>query len=90
MPSVRGGHGTEAVGPHAGHRGEVRAGRTAGHGDEVRIGAVLGAPRTNPTLQAPAQPIPVMIGMTALHLLEQPNRSQAGMGLKHRADLAVP
>jgi hypothetical protein len=58
--------------------------------DHLAIRAVFGMPGTNPTFQAPAQPIPVMIGMAALHLLEQPNRSQARMRLEHRADLAVP
>jgi hypothetical protein len=58
--------------------------------DHFTIGAVFGTPGTNPALQATTQPIPVVVGMTALHLLEQGNRSQAGMGLEHRADLAVP
>jgi hypothetical protein len=31
-----------------------------------------------------------MIGKSALHLLEQRHRPQAGRGLKHRANLAVP
>lgn len=39
--------------------------------DYLAIGAVSGARGTNLTLQAPTQPVPVMIGMTALHLLEQ-------------------
>ena len=58
--------------------------------DHLAIGAVFDAPGTNPTLQATTQPIPVVIGMTQLHLLEQGNRSQAGMRLEHRAHLAVP
>jgi len=57
--------------------------------DHLAIGAVLGAPGANPPLQATAQPIPVMIGMTALHLFEHRDRPQAGMRLEHRADLAV-
>jgi hypothetical protein len=47
--------------------------------NHLPIGTVFGAPGTNPPLQAPTQPIPVMIGMTALHLLEHPNQSQAGI-----------
>ena len=43
-----------------------------------------------PPLQATAQPIPVMIGMTALHLFEHRDRPQAGMRLEQRTDLAVP
>ena len=56
------------------HVGEIRQRLLPGHmvltEDHLAIGAVFGAPGTNPTFQAPAQPIPVMIGMTALHLLE--------------------
>ena len=59
-----------------GHVGEIRQRLLSRHmvltEDHLTIGAVFGAPGTNPTLQAPTQPIPVMIGMTALHLLEQP------------------
>ena len=76
------------------HVGEVRQCLLSGHvvltEDHLTIGAVFGAPGANPTLKATTQPVPVMAGMTQLHLLEQPNRSQAGMGLEHRADLAVP
>jgi hypothetical protein len=77
-----------------GHVGEIRQRLLSRHmvltEDHLTIGAVFCAPGAHPTLQAPTQPIPVMTGMTQLHLLEQPNRSQARMGLKHRADLAVP
>ena len=66
-----------------GHVGEVRQRLLSGHmvltEDHLPIGAVLGAPGADPALQATTQPIPVMIGMTQLHLLEQGNRSQAGM-----------
>jgi hypothetical protein len=77
-----------------GHVGEIRQRLLSRYmvltEDHLPIGTVFGAPGTHPALQAATQPIPVMIGMTALHLLEQPNRPQAGMGLEHRADLAVP
>src|SRR5580698_8766357 len=58
--------------------------------DHIAIGAVLGSPGAHPALQATAQPIPVMIGMPALHLFEHSDRPQAGMRLEQRADLAVP
>jgi len=58
--------------------------------DHLAIGAVLRPPGANPALQAATQPVPVMIGMTALHLFEHRDRPQAGMRLEHRADLAVP
>ena len=51
---------------------------------------MFGAPGANPTLQATAQPVPVMIGMAALHLLDQGDRPQPGLGFEHRADLGVP
>ena len=58
--------------------------------DHLAIGAVLGAPGANAAFQATTQPIPVMIGMTALHLFEHRDRPQAGMRLEQREDLAVP
>ena len=77
-----------------GHVGEIRQRLLAGNviltEDHLAIGAVLGAPGANPALQAAAQPIPVMIGMTALHLFEHRDGPQAGMGLEQRPDLAVP
>src|SRR3954447_14745179 len=74
-----------------GHVGEIRQRLLSRHmvltEDHLAIGAVFRAPGTNPALQAPTQPIPVMIGMTALHLLEYGNRSQTRMRLDHRTDL---
>ena len=58
--------------------------------DHFPIGAVLSSPGAHSALQATTQPIPVMIGMTALHLFEHRDRAQAGMCLEQRADLAVP
>jgi hypothetical protein len=76
------------------HVGEIRQRLLAGEviltEDHLPIGAVLRAPGANPTLQATTQPIPVMIGMTALHLFEHRDRPQAGMRLEQQADLAVP
>jgi hypothetical protein len=77
-----------------GHVGEIRLRLLSRHmvltEDHLAIGAVFGAPGTNPTLQASTQPIPILTGMTQLHLLEQGNWSQTGMRLEHRADLAIP
>ena len=77
-----------------GHIGEIRQRLLAGDviltEDHLAISAVFGAPCTNPALQATTQPIPVMTGMTALHLFEHRDRPQAGMRLEQRADLAVP
>ena len=42
--------------------------------DHLAIGAVLGSPGAHPALKAATQPIPVMIGMTALHLFEHRDR----------------
>src|SRR5277367_5154378 len=77
-----------------GHVGEIRQRLLSRHmvltEDHLAIGAVFGAPGTNPTLQASTQPIPILTGMTQLHLLEQGNWSQTRMRLEHRADLAIP
>ena len=77
-----------------GHIGEIRQRLLSGDvvltEDHLAIGAVLGPPCANPALQATTQPIPVMIGMTALHLFEHRDWPQAGMRLEHRADFAVP
>jgi hypothetical protein len=80
--------------PSVSHVGEVRQPLLSGHvvlsEDHLPVGAVLGTPGANPALQAAAQPIPVVIRVAALHFLEQRDRPQAGLGLEHRADLAVP
>ena len=77
-----------------GHVGEIRQRLLSGDviltEDHFAIGAVLGAPGTNPAFQGTAKPIPIMIGMAALHLFEHRDRPQAGMRLEQRADLAVP
>jgi hypothetical protein len=77
-----------------GHVGEIRQRLLSRHmvvaEDHLAIGAVFGAPGPNPTLKTTTQPVPVMTGMTQLHLLDQGNRSQTGMCLEHRADLAIP
>jgi len=77
-----------------GHVGEIRQRLLSRHmvltEDHLAIGAMFGAPGANPTLKAATQPVPVMTGMTQLHLLEEGDRSQIGMSLEHRADLAVP
>ena len=76
------------------HVGEIRQRLLSGDvvltEDHLAIGAVLPPPGANPALQATTQPIPVMIGMTALHLFEHRDRPQAGMCLEQRPDLAVP
>jgi hypothetical protein len=80
--------------PSVAHVGEVRQSLLSGDvvlpEDHLPVGAVFGAPGANPALQAAAQPVPVVIGVAALHFLEQRDRPQAGLGLEHRADLAVP
>jgi hypothetical protein len=58
--------------------------------DYLPLSPMLGGPGTDPALQAAAQAIPIMIRIPALHLLEQRHGPQAGRGLKHRADLAIP
>jgi hypothetical protein len=77
-----------------GHVGEIRQRLLSGDviltEDHLAIGTVLRTPGAHPALQATTQPIPVMIGMTALHLFEHRDRTQAGMHLEQRADLAVP
>ena len=56
------------------HVGEIRQRLLSGHvvltEDHLAIGAVFGAPGPNPTLKTTTQPVPVMTGMTQLHLLE--------------------
>jgi len=77
-----------------GHVGEIRQRLLSGNmvltEDHLAIGTVLRAPGTNPAFQATAKPIPVMIGMAALHLFEHRDRPQAGTRLEQRADVAVP
>ena len=76
------------------HVGEV--GKTLLPGDMVlpedhrALGAVLRRPGSHPPLKAPTQAVPVMIGMTALHLFQQGDRPQTWLGLEHGTDLAVP
>ena len=80
-PTVRGGPFWTPITPQTG---------SFFHAESHPIGAVLGSPGANPAFQATKQPIPVMIGMPALHLFEHRDRPQAGMCLEQRADLAAP
>ena len=76
------------------HVGEVREPLLSGDvvlaEDHLTISAMFGPPAANPALQTTAQPVPVVIGATALHLLEQSDRPQPRLGLEHRADLSIP
>jgi hypothetical protein len=57
---------------------------------KMTVSALFGPPGADPALQTTAQPVPVMIGAAALHLLEQGDRPQTRLGLEHRADLGIP
>ena len=51
-----------------------------------------GAPGPDATLQGAAQPVPVpvAVGMTALHLFQQRHRPHAGRADQQRQDVALP
>jgi len=76
------------------HIGEVRqpllARRVVLAEDHFAFGPVFGAPGADATLQGAAQAVPVAIGMTALHLLQQRHRPHAGTTGQQRQDVALP
>jgi hypothetical protein len=78
----------EAVLEDEGHRILIAANGKQGARDAGPGTSRPGVPRLHG--RRSRQPIPVMVGMTRLHLLEQGNWSQTGMRLDHRADFAAP